>query len=105
MFAENDPVRFGQAVRQFVRDKLPADLRQTIAQGQQAAPRQLIAWHELLAAHGTHVPHWHVAWGGRGLSVTQHVIFDEEMAEGGDQELIPSTFDITGRVRMRLRSD
>ena len=104
LFSESDPDRFRQAVRQFVRDKLPADLRQTIAQGRQAVPGQLIVWHELLAAHGILVPHWPVAWGGRGWSVTQQLIFDEEMALGGAPELNSITFDMIGPVLMRFGS-
>ena len=44
--------RFRQDIDQFVREHLPADLRQTVRQGQQPTREQLIRWHKILAAEG-----------------------------------------------------
>lgn len=104
MFSTTDLDQFRQEVRQFVREQLPADLRQTIRQGQQPTPRQLIDWHERLAAGGILVPHWPVEWGGRGWTVAQQMVFDEEMALGGAPELNSITFDMIGPVLMRFGS-
>lgn len=103
-FSTIDPDPFRQAVRQFVREKLPSDLRKTIARGQQPTPPQLMAWHERLAADGILVPHWPAGWGGRGWTVAQQLIFDEEMALGGAPELNSITFDMIGPVLMRFGS-
>lgn len=103
-FSTADLEPFRHEVRQFVRNQLPADLRQTIANGQQPSARQLIAWHGLLAAEGILVPHWPVQWGGRGWTVAQQLIFDEEMALGGAPELNSITFDMIGPVLMRFGS-
>lgn len=101
MFATTNLDQFRQEVRQFVREQLPPDLRQTVHQGQQPSREQLIGWHKRLAAAGILVPHWPTQWGGRGWSVTQQMIFDEEMALGGAPELNAITFDMIGPVLMR----
>ncbi len=95
---------FRQEIRQFVREQLPVDLRQTVRQGQQPTPPQMTAWHERLAAAGILVPHWPTEWGGRGWSVAQQMAFDEEMALGGAPELNAITFDMIGPVLMRYGS-
>lgn len=104
MFSTTDLDQFRLEVRQFVREQLPADLRQTIHQGQQPTPQQLIVWHERLAAGGILVPHWPTQWGGRGWTVAQQMVFDEEMALGGAPELNSITFDMIGPVLMRFGS-
>ena len=104
MFTTTDLDQFRQDVRQFVREQLPPDLRQTVRQGQQPTPPQLIGWHERLAAAGVLVPHWPVQWGGRGWTVAQQMVFDEEMALGGAPELSSITFDMIGPVLMRYGS-
>ena len=95
---------FRQDVDRFLREHLPADLRQTVRQGQQPTREQLIRWHEVLAAAGWLVPHWPEQWGGRGWNVRQQMIFDEAMALGDAPELNSVTFDMIGPVLMRYGS-
>ncbi|HQD13958.1 MAG TPA: acyl-CoA dehydrogenase family protein [Ottowia sp.] len=95
---------FRQDVDRFLREHLPADLRQTVRQGQQPTREQLIRWHEVLAAAGWLVPHWPEQWGGRGWNVRQQMIFDEAMALGDAPELNAVTFDMIGPVLMRYGS-
>lgn len=104
MFVTTDLDQFRQEVRQFVREQLPPDLHQTIYQGQQPSRQQAIDWHERLAAAGLLVPHWPAEWGGRGWTVAQQMVFDEEMALGGAPELNSITFDMIGPVLMRYGS-
>ena len=103
----NEPTdlgRFRQDIDQFVRERLPADLRQTVRQGQQPTREQLIRWHKILAAEGLLVPHWPSQWGGHGWSVRQQMVFDEAMALGDAPELNAVTFDMIGPVLMRYGS-
>ena len=97
----NDLIFFRQSVDRFVRERLPADLRQTVRQGQQPTREQLIRWHEVLAAQGWLVPHWPEQWGGRGWNVRQQMVFDEAMALGDAPELNAITFDMIGPVLLR----
>ncbi|WP_423457172.1 acyl-CoA dehydrogenase family protein [Ottowia sp. VDI28] len=101
MFTTTNLDQFREEVRQFVHEQLPPELRQTVRQGQQPTREQLIGWHERLAQAGILVPHWPAQWGGRGWTVTQQMIFDEEMALGGAPELNAITFDMIGPVLMR----
>ena len=96
-----DLAHFRQDIDRFVRERLPAGLRQTVRQGQQPTREQLTGWHEVLAAEGLLVPHWPEPWGGRGWSVRQQMVFDEAMALGDAPELNAITFDMIGPVLMR----
>ena len=62
----HDLAAFRQGIRDFVRQRLPDDLRQTVRRGQQPTRDQLVAWHDVLAGEGLLVPHWPETWGGRG---------------------------------------
>ncbi|WP_028603431.1 acyl-CoA dehydrogenase family protein [Ottowia thiooxydans] len=104
MLATKDLDQFRQQVRHFVADQLPNDLRQTVHQGQMPTRVQLHDWHARLAAAGVLVPHWPAEWGGRGWTVAQQMVFDEEMALGGAPELNAITFDMIGPVLMRFGS-
>ncbi|MET4577747.1 alkylation response protein AidB-like acyl-CoA dehydrogenase [Ottowia thiooxydans] len=102
MFITTDLEEFRREVRQFVAKQLPDDLRQTVRQGQMPTRVQLHDWHERLATAGVLVPHWPDKWGGRGWTVAQQMVFDEEMALGGAPELNAITFDMIGPVLMRF---
>ncbi|MCB2072012.1 MAG: acyl-CoA dehydrogenase family protein, partial [Ottowia sp.] len=82
----HDLAAFRQGIRDFVRQRLPDDLRQTVRRGQQPTRDQLVAWHDVLAGEGLLVPHWPETWGGRGWNVQQQMVFDEEMALGDAPE-------------------
>ncbi|MCA0324616.1 MAG: acyl-CoA dehydrogenase family protein [Proteobacteria bacterium] len=99
--ATEDLAGFRQDLRRFVRQHLPDELRQSVRQGQQPTREQQTRWHELLAAQGLLVPHWPAKWGGRGWSVPQQMIYDEEMALGDAPELNSVTFDMIGPVLAR----
>jgi hypothetical protein len=51
-----DLAHFRQDIDRFVRERLPAGLRQTVRQGQQPTREQLTGWHEVLAAEGCWCP-------------------------------------------------
>ena len=104
MFDTTDVGALRVAVRQFVAEQLPDDLRRTVRHGQQPSREQQVAWHRRLASAGLLVPHWPIEWGGRGWNVTQQMTFDEEMALGGGPELNAITFDMIGPVLMRYGS-
>ncbi|HPK32878.1 acyl-CoA dehydrogenase family protein [Ottowia sp.] len=97
----HDLAAFRQGIRDFVRQRLPDDLRQTVRRGQQPTRDQLVAWHDVLAGEGLLVPHWPETWGGRGWNVQQQMVFDEEMALGDAPELNAVTFDMIGPLLIR----
>ena len=93
---------FRQEIRGFVQQHLPAALRDLNQWGLQASREQLIAWHQILAEHGLLVPHWPAQWGGQGWTVSQQMVYDEEMALAGAPELNSITFDMIGPVLARF---
>ena len=96
-----DLATFRQAIRAFVRDNLPPDIRQAVHQGQPLARERQVAWQEILAAQAYLVPHWPVNWGGQGWSVAQQMVFDEELCTHHAPELSAISYDMIGPVLMR----
>lgn len=105
MTTDDELDNFRRQVRDFVRAHLPGDIRDTVRRGQPLSRERTIAWHTILAAHGYLVPHWPVAWGGRGWNVQQQLAFDEEMCVHDAPELNSVTFDMIGPVLVRSGSD
>lgn len=96
-----DLATFRQSIRSFVQAELPPDIRQTVRQGQPLARERQVAWQEILAAKGYLVPHWPQAWGGRGWSVAQQMVFDEELCTHHAPEISAISYDMIGPVLMR----
>ena len=92
---------FSHTLREFVRAKLPDDIRHAMRLGHQLSAQQQTAWNVLLAAHGYLVPHWPRAWGGRGWSVSQQIAFDEVMCTHHAPEINAITFNMIGPVLIR----
>jgi acyl-CoA dehydrogenase len=63
---------------------------------------RLVAWHERLAAAGLLVPHWPREWGGQDWTVSEQMIFDEEVALADAPELNSVSFDMIGPVLVRF---
>ena len=67
-----DEVSFREEVRGFVREHLPAAIRDKLASGRHPGKDDIVAWTRILAAKGWSVPHWPVEWGrGYGLEPDQ----------------------------------
>ena len=94
-------VTFRQIIRDFMQRALPPDIRDAVRAGRQLSRERLSAWHSILADAGYLVAHWPVVWGGRGWSVTQQMVFAEEMCTQHGPELNSIVFDMIGPVLMR----
>jgi len=101
MSTSPDLSTFRARLRSFLSSKLPDDIREATRCGRQLTRERLLAWHKILAAENLLVPHWQPEWGGQGWSVTQQMIYDEEMALHDAPELNSVTFDMFGPVLMR----
>ncbi|MBN3755624.1 acyl-CoA dehydrogenase [Paraburkholderia sp. Tr-20389] len=73
---------FRQEVRQFLRDKVPAELK-GLARCTRSPRDQILKWQKLLNAHGWGAPYWPTEHGGTGWSVAQMLVFDEECTVAG----------------------
>lgn len=101
MFNTSEPDAFRERIRTFLRTELPGDVRDATRCGQLVSRDRFLAWHEKLAAAGLLVPHWPREWGGQDWTVTQQMVYDEEMALADAPELNSVTFDMIGPVLVR----
>ena len=80
---------FREEVRAFVNEKLPADIRDKVDQGQPLAKDDAVRWQKILSAKGWIAPNWPVEYGGTGWTPTQMYIFDDEMGNAGAPPVVP----------------
>src|SRR5271168_4670809 len=58
-----DEIAFRAEVRAFVRDNLPASIREKTVAGRRLSKDDYVRWTRILAAKGWAAPHWPPAWG------------------------------------------
>jgi len=80
---------FREQVRAWLRDYLPDDLRDQVANYAHLTKEELLRWHRILAAKGWIAPSWPVEWGGTGWTVVQRYLFEEECGFAGAPPLVP----------------
>ena len=69
---------FRMEVREFLRDNLPEDIRDTARRMFHIDPEPMRRWQRILYDKGWAAPGWPVEYGGTGWSAIQRFIFDEE---------------------------
>ena len=79
VFSEAD-LAFQQEVRDFLVQRLPADIRDRCARGYIVGNEDLIRWQKILNEQGWMAPNWPVEYGGTGWSLTQKYIAARELA-------------------------
>ncbi len=84
-----EELAFRNNVRDWLANKLPADIRAKVVGYQSLSKADILRWHKILAAKGWSVPHWPVEWGGTGWDITQRYIYDEEFGLAGAPGLPP----------------
>ncbi len=76
-FSEADQA-FATQVRNFVRTRLPEDIRTKVARGMRLERTDFQRWHAVLHEQGWGTPSWPVEAGGPGWSPMRRHIFGEE---------------------------
>ena len=89
---------FRAEVRAFLRDNLPASIREKGVAGQKLSKDDYVRWTRILAAKGWSVPHWPREWGGTGWSPVMQSIFLDEMQRGNAPEAIAFGVSMVGPV-------
>ena len=84
-----DERAFRDDVRTWLRENLPAALRDKVARYAHVTRDDLLAWHRILAARGWIAPSWPREWGGTDWNVVQRYLFEEECGYAGAPPLIP----------------
>lgn len=89
---------FRQEVRDFVRDRLPADIKRKVELGLRLEHEDYVTWFRILEERGWITPGWPVEHGGPGWNHVQRYIFDEETLLGGAPRIIASGIQMLGPV-------
>lgn len=101
--AEEDAFRL--TVRQFLDDKLPADLRARMLSGERPTRDDKVTWSRLLHARGWGGYTWPAEHGGPGFSPIQRYIFEDEAWQAGAPEVVPFGLKMVAPVIMKFGSD
>lgn len=96
-FSEADEA-FRHEVREFVRTRLPADIKRKVELGLRLENADYVTWFRILEARGWLTPGWPVEHGGPGWNHVQRYIFDEETQLGGAPRIIASGIQMLGPV-------
>ena len=100
-----DELAFRDQVRSWLREHLPADLREKGERYAHLSKDDLLRWHKILAKQGWVAPSWPKEWGGTGWSVVQRYIFEEECGYAGTPPLIPFGLSMCGPVLLRFGTE
>jgi hypothetical protein len=96
---------FRDEVHVWLRDHLPAAMRDKVARYAPLGRDDLLGWHRILAGQGWIAPSWPPEWGGTGWSVVQRYIFEEECGYAGAPPLVPFGLAMCAPVLLRFGTD
>ncbi len=96
---------FQQEVRAFVRDNLPAHVKNKVEKGLHLVKEDYMAWQDALARRGWMAPNWPVEYGGTGWTPVGRHLFEEELAAGSAPRVIPFGPIMVGPVIIEFGSE
>ncbi len=96
---------FRLEVRTFIRDHLPADLRERMRLGHSARKQDTVAWQRILNARGWAAYCWPEAHGGPGWTAVQRLIFLDENALAPAPDLSPFNITMIGPVLIQFGTE
>jgi len=96
---------FRAEVQGFLRDKLPARLRDKVKAGLRLTRADSVEWHTLLNERGWLANHWPTQYGGPGWNAVQKFIFEHECAVGGAPRIVPFGVNMLGPVLIKYGSE
>jgi alkylation response protein AidB-like acyl-CoA dehydrogenase len=97
-----DELQFRETVRQFLRQHLPAAIREDVLAFKHLAKEQYVTWQRILAAQGWGAPGWPRDYGGTGWSAVQRSIFEDECYKAGAPRQMPFGLSMIGPVLMKF---
>jgi len=96
---------FRDEVRAFMKEKLPATIRNKLIEGRRLGKDDLIDWQRILNAKGWAVPHWPKEWGGTGWGPVEIYLFRDEMQQAPAPEPLPFGVNMLGPVLIAFGSE
>jgi hypothetical protein len=100
-----EELAFRDEVRAFLRDHLPADMRERVERGDDSRVHEdMRAWQRILHAHGWGAAWWPKEFGGTGWSKAYQFLFETECALAYAPGQLPFGLKMVGPVLMRFGS-
>ncbi|MBV8615341.1 MAG: acyl-CoA dehydrogenase family protein [Acetobacteraceae bacterium] len=96
---------FRAELRAFIRDNLPADIRERLRLGHPARKEDIVAWQRILNRKGWATYPWPEEHGGPGWSAVQRMIFLDENALAPAPDLSPFTITMLGPVLIQFGTE
>src|SRR5262245_14477002 len=95
---------FRSTVRDFLRQKLPADLAH-VPRGMASGRREIVRWQRILTDHGWGAPYWPADRGGTGWTIEQQLVFEQECTAAGAPTLDNFGHKLLGPVLNHFATD
>ncbi|WP_272807755.1 acyl-CoA dehydrogenase family protein (plasmid) [Shinella yambaruensis] len=96
---------FREEVRQFCREKIPAEIRRKQEKSQHLEKAEYDAWLKLLGEKGWLTGKWPKEHGGLGWEPEQFLVFEEELGKAGAPPLINFGINLAGPVIFTFGND
>jgi acyl-CoA dehydrogenase len=93
---------FRQSIRDFLRERLPDELRRRVRRGESVGKATLTDWTRTLNAQGWAAPNWPARFGGTGWSLVQRHLFDVECRAAHAPPLSGFGFSMVGPAIIRF---
>jgi len=100
-----DESAFRDEVRGWIKQNLPQDLREKIANYDELGREDLLRWHKILAKRGWVAPAWPKEFGGTDWNVVQRYIFEEECGFAATPPLVAFSLRMCAPVLLRFGTD
>ncbi len=100
-----EEVAFRDEVRAFIRENLPADIRERMRLGYPPRKQDTVAWQRILNRKGWAAPNWPVKHGGTGWSPVRRMIFIEENQAAPAPELLSFNITMIGPVLIQFGTE
>ena len=84
-----EELAFREEVRQFFREKYPADLKNKGENGIPFEKEDYVRWQKILFQQGWAAVNWPVEYGGTGWTPVQKYVYAEEMAQANAPDIVP----------------
>ncbi|UCI31882.1 acyl-CoA dehydrogenase family protein [Mesorhizobium sp. B4-1-4] len=96
---------FREEVRQFLKDRLPADISRKVVAGEELEKYDFQRWQAILNERGWLAANWPKAYGGPGWTVVERHIMDEECAMHGAPRVAGFGLNMLGPVVMKFGTE
>ncbi len=100
-----EDLAFREEVRAFIRESLPADIRERMRLGHAARKQETVAWQRILNRKGWAGYSWPKEYGGPGWTAIQRMIFLDENALAPAPDLSPFNITMIGPVLIQFGTE